>query len=99
MMFGGVLGRPLDTHFLLGSRKFMVTALGSCVNQVALISGQDWSPHMSFILKGSQSLALQLKGWFKSKTSIQEYRNEIKDKKKLILNLCMNDMVHVLSTT
>ena len=33
--------------------------------------------HMSFILKGSQILALQLKGWFKSKTSIQEYRNEM----------------------
>ena len=32
---------------------------------------------MSFILKGSQIPTLQLKGWFKSKTSIQEYRNEI----------------------
>ena len=28
---------------------------------------------MSFILKGFQIAALQLKGWFKSKTSIQEY--------------------------
>ena len=28
---GGVLGRPLDTHFLLGSHHSMVTALGSCV--------------------------------------------------------------------
>ena len=38
---------------------------------------QDWSPHMSSILKSSPISALQLKGWFKSKTSIQEYRNEI----------------------
>ena len=29
--FGGVLGWPLDTHFLLGSHNFMVTALSSCV--------------------------------------------------------------------
>ena len=28
---------------------------------------QDWSPHMSFILKGSQISTVQLKGWFKSK--------------------------------
>jgi hypothetical protein len=40
-------------------------------------SVQDGSPHMSFILKGSHISALQMKGWFKSKTSIQEYRNEI----------------------
>ena len=39
----------------------------------------DWSPHMSFILKGSQISALQLKGWFKPKTSIQEYTNEIQN--------------------
>ena len=44
-----------------------------------LPSVQDWSPHMSFNLKGSQISALQLKGWFKSKTSIQEYRNEIQN--------------------
>ena len=31
---------------------------------------------MSFVLEGSQILALQLMGRFKSKTSIQEYRNE-----------------------
>ena len=36
-------------------------------------SGQDRSPQMSFILKGSQKLALQLNVWFKSKTLIQEY--------------------------
>ena len=29
--FGGVLGRPLDTRFLVGSHNFVVTALGSCV--------------------------------------------------------------------
>ena len=29
-----------------------------------LLSVQDWSPHMSFILKGSQISAFQLKGWF-----------------------------------
>ena len=40
---------------------------------------QDWGPHMSFILKGSQILAFQLKGWLKSKTSIQEYRNAIQN--------------------
>ena len=42
-------------------------------------SGQDWSPHMSFIFKGSQILAVQLKGRFQSKTSIQEYRYEIQN--------------------
>jgi hypothetical protein len=41
------------------------------------LSVQDWSPHLSFISKGSQILAFHLKGWFKSKTSIQKYRNEI----------------------
>ena len=41
------------------------------------VNGQDWSPHMSFSLKGSQILALHLKGWFKSKTLIQEYINKI----------------------
>ena len=41
------------------------------------LSVQDWSPHMGFILKGSQISTLQLKVWFKSKTSIQEYKNEI----------------------
>ena len=46
----------------------------SC-NMVHSHCGQDWSPHMSFIWKGSQIWALQLKCWFKSKTSIQEYRN------------------------
>jgi hypothetical protein len=40
---------------------------------------QDWSPHMSFILKGSQISAFQLKGRIKFKTSIQEYRNEIQN--------------------
>ena len=44
---------------------------------VTSVGVQDWSPHMSFILKGSQISALQLKGWFKFKTSIQEYKNEI----------------------
>jgi hypothetical protein len=34
---------------------------------------------MSFILRDSQVSAFQLKGWFKSKTSIQEYRNEIQN--------------------
>ena len=42
-------------------------------------SVQDWSPHMSFILKGFQISTFQLKGWFQSKTSIQEYRNEIQN--------------------
>ena len=42
-------------------------------------SVQDWSPHMSFILKGSQITACQLKGRFKSKTSIQEYKIEIQN--------------------
>ena len=56
---------------------------------------QDWSPHLSFILKGSWISALQLKRWFKSKTSIQEYRNA---NTQLILSLCMNYMVHVSRT-
>ena len=34
---------------------------------------------MSFILKGSLIFALQWKGWFRSKTSIQEYRNEMQN--------------------
>ena len=34
---------------------------------------------MSFILKASLISILQLKGWFKSKTSIQEYINKIKN--------------------
>ena len=34
---GGALGRPLGT-FLSGSHNFMVTALGSCVKPMALIS-------------------------------------------------------------
>ena len=58
-------------------------------------TGQDWSPRMSFILKGSQISTLQLKCWCKSKTSIQKYR---KANTRLILNLCMNHMVYVLST-
>ena len=41
------------------------------------INGQYWSPHMSFILKGSQISVLRLKSWFKSKTWIQEYKNKI----------------------
>ena len=49
---------------------------------------------MSFISKGSQISAFRLKGSFKSKTSIQEYRNEIH---KLMLNLCMSYMVHASS--
>ena len=46
---------------------------------------------MSFILKGSQISALQLKGWFKSKTSILKWNT------KLILNLCMYYIVHISS--
>ena len=49
---------------------------------------------MIFILEGSRILALQLKGWFKSKTTIQEYSNEIK---KIRLILCMNHMVPIFS--
>ena len=55
---------------------------------------QDWSPHIRFISKGSQMSALQLKGWFESQTSIQEYR---KGNTKFISNLCMIYMVHVFS--
>ena len=47
----------------------------------APVSVQDWSPHMSFILK--LALEFHLFSWrvgFKSKTSsIQEYRNEIQN--------------------
>ena len=59
------------------------------------VSVQDRSPHVSFILKGSQISALQVTGWFKTETSIQEYRNGTT---KLVLNVCMNYMVHVSST-
>ena len=34
------------------------------------INVKDESPRMSFILKGSQVSAIQLKGWFKSKTRV-----------------------------
>ena len=44
-----------------------------------LASVQDWSSHMSLILKGSQIPVVRLKGWFESKTSIQEFRNEIQN--------------------
>ena len=54
----------------------MVLDLVWCFCSVIVHSGQDWSPHMSFILKGSQILVFQLKGWFKSETSMQEYSNE-----------------------
>ena len=40
---------------------------------------QDWCPHSNFISKGSQISALQVKRWFKSTTSIWEYRNEIQN--------------------
>jgi hypothetical protein len=45
---------------------------GTCRNIV-----QDWSPHMSSFLKGSQISALHSKGWSKSKASIRENKNEI----------------------
>ena len=35
-----------------------------------MTNAQDWSPHTCFILNGSQISTLQLKGRFKSKTSI-----------------------------
>ena len=41
------------------------------------ISVQDWSLHISFVLKGFQISAYQWKWCFESKMSIQEYRNEI----------------------
>ena len=59
----------------------------------AVTNVQDWSPHMSFVLKGSQFSVV--KCWFKSKTSIQEYRNEIQNS---YINLCMNYAVHVSNT-
>jgi hypothetical protein len=51
--------------------------LKSLLRAHLLGSVRDWSPHMSFILKGSQISALRLKGWFNSKTSIWEYGNKI----------------------
>ena len=40
---------------------------------------QDQSPHMSFILKGSQISIVQLKGWFKSKNiEMKLYKTHIK---------------------
>ena len=60
-----------------------------------VINVQDWRSHMSFVLKGSWIFGLQFKGWIKSKTSIQEYRNA---NTKLILSLCINYMIHVSST-
>ena len=65
------IGTTAFGHFLLGSHNSMATTLGSSV--------QDWSPHMGFILKGSQISALQLHRRFKSKTLLQVYRNEIQN--------------------
>ena len=48
------------------------------------VNVQDRSPHMSFILKGSQILAIQLKSWFISKTLFYEYRSEIQTHIKLV---------------
>jgi hypothetical protein len=45
------------------------------------------SPHISFILKDSQISALQLKDWFKCKTSIQEYTTTLKTHIKLVHDL------------
>ena len=38
-------------------------------------SVQNWIPHVNYFLKGSQISIRQKKGWFKSKTWIQKYRN------------------------
>ena len=66
-------------------------ALCSARESVVKIEALIWIPFW----KGSQISTLQIKSWFKSKTSIQEYRIEIK---KLILNLWMNCIIHVSST-
>ena len=54
-------------------------------------SVQDWSPHMNFILKGSQISALQLKGCFKSKNIELKYKIHI-------TLVCINYVVHVSTT-
>ena len=41
------------------------------------IGGQDPSPHMSSILKGSKILVLQLKCWFKSRNIGMQYRTHV----------------------
>ena len=64
----------LTLHFG-GSDKFCNLSRASNFGYASQCS-QYWSPHMSFILKGSQIVAFQLKGRFNSKTSIQEYKNE-----------------------
>ena len=58
---------------------FITIALAQHTGEWAPLNVQYLSPHMSFILKGSQIKALELKSWFKSKTSIQDYRNEIQN--------------------
>jgi hypothetical protein len=59
------------------------------------ISVQDWSPHMRFILKGSQIFSLLVEGL----VQIQDVNLRIqKGNTKLILNLCMKNMVHVCTT-
>jgi hypothetical protein len=90
-----VLGRNCPVKDKKGIPFSFLGRMWKTFGKILRCNVQDWSPHMSFILKGSQISALQLKGWFKSKTSIQEYRN---GNTKLILNLCMNYMVHVSST-
>jgi hypothetical protein len=53
--------------------------------QVASV--QDWSPHMSFILKGSQISTLQLKGWFKSKRQSKNIEIKCKTHIKVVHEL------------
>ena len=56
---------------------------------------QDWSPHMSFILKGYQISTFSVERL----VHIQDVNPRThKWNRKLILNLCMNYMVHVSST-
>ena len=64
---------------LLFKKRGLVQEYECRLSSNVVSNGQDWSPRKSFILKGSQSSALQLKGGFKSKTSTREYKNEMQN--------------------
>ena len=65
-------------HLNRGDMRLTCKNLIRYLNCSSSTSVQDWSPHMSFVLKGSQILALQLKGWFKSKNIEMNYKTHIK---------------------
>ena len=81
---GPTLGRCALAHGPGGQANYMKTNV------------QDWSPRMSFNLKGSQISVLQF-NWRTGSNPRCRFRNTNWGT-KLIVNLCMNYVVHVSST-